>query len=201
MAYDSKWVRLNGAIRLVMDAEAGCSMEKAQADICQAIAERAVRFRAQLRKHANGMTSKDELEGAAFDRLTTLKSTRSALGAVPSAEIVACQVRSSSPARLVALGLDQAFQPRHRDRFVWRRASRRGRKATDSRSEGTRKKSGPGVTRAIRAIDELYPDGPPDPAILPNKPFCGTVRAKLKDLKLLDVSDDTVLRAAGRRSK
>ena len=45
MAYDSIWVRLNEAIRRVMDAT-GCSKEEAQADICRAVADGVIRIRA-----------------------------------------------------------------------------------------------------------------------------------------------------------
>jgi 7-cyano-7-deazaguanine synthase in queuosine biosynthesis len=57
----------------------------------------------------------------------------------------------------------------------------------------------PVFKRAQGIIKELYPDGLPDQAIEPNANLCRRVGAKLKEAKLPDVSDDTILRAAGRR--
>jgi 7-cyano-7-deazaguanine synthase in queuosine biosynthesis len=60
-------------------------------------------------------------------------------------------------------------------------------------------KSRPALERARGAIRELYPDGVPDQASEPNASLCRHVSAKLKEAKLPNVSDDTILRAAGRR--
>lgn len=60
-------------------------------------------------------------------------------------------------------------------------------------------KSRPAIDRARRVIEELYPNGAPDQATEPNVSLCRRVSAKLKDAKLPAVSDDTILRAAGRR--
>lgn len=60
-------------------------------------------------------------------------------------------------------------------------------------------KSRPALERAQGVIKELYPDGVPDQASEPNANLCQRVSAKLKEAKLPGVSDDTILRAAGRR--
>ena len=62
-----------------------------------------------------------------------------------------------------------------------------------------RGKSRPALERARGVIKELYPDGVPDQASEPNASLCRRVSAKLKEAKLPNVSDDTILRAAGRR--
>jgi hypothetical protein len=62
-----------------------------------------------------------------------------------------------------------------------------------------RGKSQPALERARGIIKELYPDGVPGQATEPNAILCRRVSAKLKEAKLPDVSDDTILRAAGRR--
>jgi hypothetical protein len=62
-----------------------------------------------------------------------------------------------------------------------------------------RSKSRPAFERVQRIIDELYPTGVPDQASEPNANLCRRVATKLKDAKLPAVSDDTILRAAGRR--
>ena len=71
-----------------------------------------------------------------------------------------------------------------------------------SSQEGAQRPSGtsqPARERARVAIKELYPDGVPCQSIEPNVYLCRRVSAKLKEAKLPHVSDDTILRAAGRR--
>jgi hypothetical protein len=62
-----------------------------------------------------------------------------------------------------------------------------------------RGKTRPALERAQGVIKELYPDGVPDQASEPNASLCRQVSVKLKEAKLPNVSDDTILRAAGRR--
>ncbi len=62
-----------------------------------------------------------------------------------------------------------------------------------------RARSRPAFERAQQVIRELYPNGVPSQAAEPNASLCRRVAAKLKENKLLKVSDDTILRAAGRR--
>jgi 7-cyano-7-deazaguanine synthase in queuosine biosynthesis len=62
-----------------------------------------------------------------------------------------------------------------------------------------RGKSRPALERARGAIKELYPDGVPGQATEPNANLCRRVSAKLQEESLPGVSDDTILRAAGRR--
>ena len=50
-----------------------------------------------------------------------------------------------------------------------------------------------------RAIDEIYPRGVPDQPVEPNSQLCRRVGEQLKAAGLPKVSDDTILRAAGRR--
>ena len=53
--------------------------------------------------------------------------------------------------------------------------------------------------RAKRAVDALWPGGPPVQAELPNKQLVASVEDKLEELGLPSVSETTILRAAGRR--
>jgi hypothetical protein len=62
-----------------------------------------------------------------------------------------------------------------------------------------KRRSSPSRQRAQRAIETLYPHGVPDQATEPNPKLFKRVGAMLKEQKLPDVSDDTILRAAGRR--
>jgi hypothetical protein len=56
----------------------------------------------------------------------------------------------------------------------------------------------PARERVQRALREIYPEGVPSQAEVPNKSLCSLVCAKLKDSRLPKVSDATILRAAGR---
>jgi hypothetical protein len=62
-------------------------------------------------------------------------------------------------------------------------------------SQPKRHKSRPAFERARRAVEATYPDGVPDAATESNKKLCKRVREKLSEA----VSDDTILRAVGRR--
>jgi hypothetical protein len=62
-----------------------------------------------------------------------------------------------------------------------------------------KKRRKPNLERAQAAIKTLYPNGVPDQATLPSATLCRHVSERLKHLKLPGVSDDTTLRAAGRR--
>jgi 7-cyano-7-deazaguanine synthase in queuosine biosynthesis len=66
-------------------------------------------------------------------------------------------------------------------------------------SRGSRSKSRPALERARSAIEQLYPEGVPAQATEPNTNLCRRVGQKLKQGGLPTVSDDTILRAAGRR--
>jgi len=200
MAYDSIWERLNDITRRVVDAT-GCSKEEAQADICRAVADGVIQFQARLKQHATRhMTSKAELEGTAFDRLTTIKPDN--LDWEQSRPLKPWLVKSGAHRLPGFWKLDWVELSRTDIERIFGDPPTRG----DSKlpSSGGRQrvsKSGPSLERAKRVIGELYPRLPPDQATLPNKHFCSHVRAKLKELKLPDVSDDTILRAAGRRRR
>jgi hypothetical protein len=65
--------------------------------------------------------------------------------------------------------------------------------------QSSQRKHRPTFERAKGIIEEIYPDGPPDQATEPNAVLCRRVSDKLKAAGLRSVSDDTILRAAGRR--
>jgi len=71
--------------------------------------------------------------------------------------------------------------------------------ADDEQSGQSRAKNRPARERARNAIKELYPKGVPNQAAEPNVHLCRRVGQKLNATGLLGVSDDTILRAAGRR--
>src|SRR5262249_41438556 len=65
---------------------------------------------------------------------------------------------------------------------------------------GTRRITSPALERAREAINELFPQEElPNQAVLPNRNLCLRFHKKIAEKRLPNVSDDTVLRAAGRR--
>jgi hypothetical protein len=75
MAYPTEWMSLNDATARVV-AEAECSDCQARTDICQAIADGAIRVRAKLKKHTTRhMTSKESLQAQDLDIPSKLKPT------------------------------------------------------------------------------------------------------------------------------
>ena len=62
-----------------------------------------------------------------------------------------------------------------------------------------RAKNRPTLERARGVIEELYPNGVPPQSAEPNVNLCRRVGEKLKKTGLPNVSNDTILRAAGRR--
>jgi hypothetical protein len=66
-------------------------------------------------------------------------------------------------------------------------------------AQNGRSKSRPARERARGVIRELYPKGVPGQDVEPNVNLCRRVGDKLKQAGLLGVSNDTILRAAGRR--
>ena len=199
MAYDSIWERLNDITRRVVDAT-GCSKEEAQADICQAVADGAVRIRGGLKEHTTKhMTSKSVLEGTAFERPPTIKPqdvdweqscplkpwvVKRGAHALPGSWLLAwIEVSRIDIAAELCGEAGQSVDVRN----------------PIPTQTALKHRSQPGRERAERAIQELYPEGLPDQPTLPNAKLCREVGEKLKQRGLPHASDDTILRAARRR--
>jgi hypothetical protein len=74
-----------------------------------------------------------------------------------------------------------------------------GDEAPDGAALPKRKRLHPQIENARRAIKELYPGGDPGQASVRNAFLCRKVGKWIKSAGLPDVSDDTILRAIGRR--
>jgi hypothetical protein len=201
MRYVSEWERLSDALARVK-AATGLSSDEARIDICRAIAGGAVKIRGKLKEHlTRHMKSDTVLEGINFDIKAEIKSQD-------------LDWEASRPMKpwIVRRG---AFEPSGFWHLEWIELLRtdvervlhplgpRG-EATQhaSASEAVDKnRSRPAFERARSAVEELYPEGVPKPAAEPNAILCRRVGEKLKEQSLPDVSDDTILRAAGRRRK
>lgn len=197
MAYVSDWELLLDATNRVM-ATAGLSKDQAQIDICRAIADGAIKIRCALGRHGYQTAKGEILPGASFQIPAEIKPAdldweksrprkpwfvRRGAFAIPGYwDLEWIQVcRADVTKALCATSRrDEASQHRSSEKTATRR-------------------SRPVLERANAAINELYPEGRPGQAAEPNSLLCRRVGDMLKKMGLPDVSDDTILRAAGRR--
>ena len=111
-AYEANWMRLADAVQFAI-AHTGISKNDAKNVICQGIAEGTIGIRCKLRKHATRpMTSTDILQGKAFQIPDAIQ--RSDLDWEGSRALTPWYVKRGClfTARVLASGLDQAFQNR-----------------------------------------------------------------------------------------
>jgi hypothetical protein len=194
MAYVRAWQRLSDAIESVT-AAAGRSREEAKADICQAIADRTVKIQGKPKRHTiRPVTSARVLEGKDFEIPAEIKPTdldweksrpvnpwavpREVFGFPGYWELEWIELFSADVMNILCTPAEPGGPAE--------------RPSNKSRSR-------PSSERAQQAIHELYPHGVPSPADLPNSLLCRQVGEKLKERGLPHVSDDTILRVAGRR--
>jgi hypothetical protein len=200
MPYPPPWERLSDALIRVVTAT-GQSNDQAQADICRAIAGGTVRFRAELKRHVpRGTTSSETLKECAFQIPRNLKPSdldweesrpkmawlvRRGRYCVPGYwELARIEVsRADVTAVLCGAGEGQVAT-----------VTAPTRSATTSRTR-------PQLERAKLAIAECYPQGVPPQSELSNAMLCRRIGSWLKEHGMPGVSDDTILRAAGRRRR
>jgi len=196
MAYVPDWERLPEVLKRVMAA--GLPKDEAQVDICRAISDRKIALRFQITPSPYPMRVVDvsqvhvpiDLGPGDFDW------EKSCLERTWRSRAVDIDILlSSEHAKYIEL-----FRPDVTNVLI------AGTGDSVSAGNGARahaqrppEKSRPAIERARRVIEELYPNGLPDQATEPNVSLCRRVSAKLKDARLPAVSDDTILRAAGRR--
>ena len=200
MVYISRWERLSPVVTRVMTAT-GVSVQQAQAEICHALSDGAVRYRAQLRWHSTKhMTSQSVLEAAAFETPSTIKPDE--IDWDRSRPRIPWWVKRGQYVLHGSWELDwiEAFAGDVTSVLCSAQAHG-GRSKWGANAKQSRTKAKPALERTQRAIQQMYPDGVPDQATLPNTVLCRRVSQKLKESKLDPVSDDTILRAASRRSK
>jgi 7-cyano-7-deazaguanine synthase in queuosine biosynthesis len=203
--YIPDWERLLNAVKRVMTT--GVNEATAKVDLCRAISDRKVKVRFRVEKE-EGIGSIGEVvvgtvrHGSDVAIPTHLK---------PS-DFDWQRSRPLKPWRDIRQGFDMLAALWHlewievlRDdvskvlcgvRIEHEQAAARGVRAAAQR---VRAKSQPALERARGAISELYPQGLPGQAAEPNTILCRRVGEELKQAGLPGVSDDTILRAAGRR--
>ena len=198
MAFIPSWERLSDALARVMKANRS-SQNEAQAEICFAIAERAVRIHAKLGSKIGGGTSYDTvLDGKCFNVPTGLKPED-------------LDWRESRPLKAWRVPRG-AFRSHGHWNLEWIelwRADVTNVLCTPSEPDspnqrcqsetGAKSRSRPAHERAQRAIAAVYPDGVPTQFLKPNSLLCRRIGEWLKHNDLPSVSNDTILRAAGRR--
>ena len=177
----------------------GLTRDEAQVAICRAIANGAVNFRCKLRERIYGTsTSTAVLERDAFEIPASLNPED-------------FDWDSSRPVKKWIVRRESGFRPSgpwdlewielFRDDVTKVLCSTGQREITEqvAKRAGTRKVTSPALERAREAVNELFPQGVPTQAVLPNRNLCDRVHQKIAHKKLPNLSDDTVLRAAGRR--
>jgi hypothetical protein len=200
MAYVPAWQRLSDAIESVM-AGTACSREEAQTDICQAIADRTVKIQGTLKRHTTRpTTTKRILEGKDFEIPAEIKPTDLDWERSRPVEPWAVPREIFGFPGYWELEWIELFRTDVMN-VLCTPAEPGGPAERTSSKTGTKSRSRPTRDCAQRAIHELYPQDVPNPATLPNKLLCRRVGEKLKELGLPHVSDDTILRVAGRRRK
>lgn len=198
MAYVPAWERLSDALNRIM-AESELSEEAARAELCRAIADRAIKLRAQLAEHPTRhvRASDTVLASEHFQIPANLKpqdldwerSRPVQPWLVPRGEYAVHGHWHMHWIEVCRADLSRAF--------CLQDAGAAARHTV--RKAAARDKGRPARERAQHAIHSLYPGGVPPQAMLPNAILCRSIGRWLKQERLPDVSSDTILRAAGRR--
>jgi len=201
--YIRKWERLPSALNRIVGA--GIAEDVAKRAICDAIADKAIEIQLTLLKHTTRfLTAHDTLCGADVDIPTSLNPEE-------------MDFENSRPKNPWGVKRERIPHLWGYWDINWIEVSRadvtrllipagQGHEATatkglQERSPRPHQKRQTSRDRACLAITELYPNPNdiPDQAAEPNATLCKRVAAKLKEMRLPHVSDDTILRAAGRR--
>jgi hypothetical protein len=200
LAYESPWERLSDAVERVM-AATGVSRDQARADICRAIADGAVKIRCKLKKHrTRHFTAADTvLKGTDFQIPTDLKSQD--LDWENSRPLKAWSIPHGTNRIWGDWELEWIEVFRTSVEKVLCQSGELGVPNQHARKADAPPRKRPAFERAADAIRHLYPDGVPTQAAVPNAILCRRVGEILKERKQEHVSDDTILRAAGRRRK
>jgi hypothetical protein len=197
MTYLPNWERLPDAIERVMGAT-GRSKPEVQTEICRAIADGAIKIRGKLAEHAKHLVADAVVEGVHFDIPPEMKPED--LDWKNSRPVKPWVVRPGAVKLpgLWKLEWIEVFRSDVTDVLCSSETAGDSVRRV-SRKANVKRKSQPAFDRAEAVIKELYPQGVPDQATEPNKKLCRRVVAKLKEKRLPNVSNDTILRAAGRR--
>jgi hypothetical protein len=198
MAYISQWERLGDALARVT-ATGRVSQEEAQGDLCRAIADGAIRIRGKLRRHVTKpLRSNAVLEGKDLQPPSELKPQDFDWDASRPVKPWMIPRGISEPSGYWELEWIEVCRIDVTNVLCLAESHQSVPQAPVTRE--ARRRSRPALERARSAIRELYPEGLPEPRIEPNPYLCRKVARRLREQGLRNVSEDTILRAAGRRS-
>lgn len=202
MAYTSDWEPLADALKRVMTT--GASEEEAKTDLCRAMADRKIDVRVRIAASDYGMRGKVLSDGNVgvprhlrpgdLDWAQSRPFGQWPIGPRPGEHYEWIGGWENRPLDLIEVSTADVKSVLVAGAGV-SASARMGARGSAQPIE----KSRPALNRARRAIVEVYPDGVPDQTTEPNVRLCRRVSDKLKDHRLPEVSDDTILRAAGRR--
>jgi hypothetical protein len=195
VTYLPNWEPLADALKRVMAT--GVSEDEAKSDLCHAVADRKIDVRVRIaasdyrmggRVFAGGNVGVPRhLRPDDLDWLQSRPFAQWPIGPRPGEHYSWIGGWEKRPLDLIEVSTGDVMN-------VLCNANHR-----HARPQRSRGKSRPASERAQRAIKTLYPNGVPDQVTEPNKTLCWRVSKKLNESNLPKISNDTILRAAGRR--
>jgi hypothetical protein len=193
VAYTPNWEPLADALRRVMAT--GVREDEAKTDLCSAVADRKIDVRVTIAATDHGMRGKvfsdgnvgvpAHLKPGDLDWVQSRPFAEWRIGPRPGEHYAWIGGWVNRRLDLIELSTPDVMD-------VLCNGNRAHARPQQARGQSRHK-----IKRALAAIQTLYPNGVPDSE--PNVTLCQRVGAKLKESHLPDVSDDTILRAAGRR--
>jgi hypothetical protein len=195
VAYTPDWEPLADALKRVRAT--GVSEDEAKTDLCRAVADRRIDVRVTIAATDYGMRGKvfsdgnvgvpAHLKPGDLDWVQSRPFAQWPIGPRPGQQYAWIGGWVNRPLDLIELSTPDVMD-------VLCNGNRAHARPQQARGQSRHK-----IERAQAAIRTLYPNGVPDQASEPNVTLCRRVGEKLKESQLPDVSDDTILRAAGRR--
>jgi len=197
--YTSKWERLSEAADRIM-ASADISREQAEVALCRALADGVIKVRAKLQRHAfRTQTSSEVLTANDFQIPDKLEP--SDFDWDDSRPIKPWSISERSPRHGGPWYLEKIKVSSKDVTEVFLQPRPHG--SVDNLAPAIRlkqkKRATPSLNTARNAVKACYPDGVPTQDAVPNATLCRQVSQYLKKNGQSPVSNDTILRAAGRR--
>lgn len=196
------WERLLDAVNCVKSS--GIAENDAKRGICYGIADRKIKIQLTLREHtAKLITARGKiLDGADVDIPARIEPQEMDFeNSRPLRPWAVKRERISYLAGYWHIDWIEVFSDNVTELLIPAGGGNQPSGATGPRESlpRSRRRTQTGREAARRAIAALYGDRLPDQATEPNATLCRHVSEKLDELGLPPVSDDTILRAAGRR--
>jgi hypothetical protein len=202
VAYTPDWEPLAAALQRVRAT--GVSEDEAKTDLCRAVADRRIDVRVSIAATDHGMRGQvfsdgnvgvpPHLKPRDLDWVQSRPLAQWSIGPRPGQHYTWIGGWENRPLDLIELSTANVIEVL---------CGGAGQSSDNERvrpaKQKSRDRSQPAFERARDAIGNIYPNGVPRQAEEPNKNLCRRVSEKLKQARLPDVSDDTILRAAGRR--